>query len=277
MPDRRTVATHYTRDILLDCIEAGMEELGLSRDTVSVEDLGPVDEFHIGGRIATERFLNDVSVVANDHVLDIGCGLGGASRFAAKQYNCNVTGIDLTHEYINAGRELCEWVGLQDRVSLEQGDATTTPYPNDEFDKAYMLHVGMNVADKAALFLEIGRVLRSGGTFGIYDIMQVGPGELTYPVPWATTADGSALGSPDEYKQALQTAGFTVISERSRRDFALEFFSGMQAKNAATGGPPPLGLHIVMGEEAPTKLENMIQGISQDRIAPVEIIAEFAK
>ena len=277
MPDRRAVASHYTRDTLLDYIEAGMVELGLNRDTVSVEDLGPVDEFHIGGRIATERFLNDVALVANDHVLDIGCGLGGAGRFAALQYDCNVTGIDLTDEYINVGRKLCEWVGLQNRVCLEQGDAIATPFPNDRFDKAYMLHVGMNIADKVALFSEIRRVLKADGTFGIYDIMRVGPGELTYPVPWATKADGSALGSRDEYKRALKLAGFTVTVEQNRRDFALEFFARMQANMADAQGPPPLGLHILMGEEAPTKLENMIQGISQDRIAPIEMVAEIVR
>ena len=277
MPDRRAVASHYTRDTLLDYIEAGMVELGLNRDTVSVEDLGPVDEFHIGGRIATERFLNDVALVANDHVLDIGCGLGGAGRFAALQYDCNVTGIDLTDEYINVGRKLCKWVGLQNRVCLEQGDAIATPFPNDRFDKAYMLHVGMNIADKVALFSEIRRVLKADGTFGIYDIMRVGPGELTYPVPWATKADGSALGSRDEYKRALKLAGFTVTVEQNRRDFALEFFARMQANMAAAEGPPPLGLHILMGEEAPTKLENMIQGISQDRIAPIEMVAEIVR
>jgi len=277
MPDRRAVASHYTRDTLLDYIEAGMVELGLNRETVSVEDLGPVDEFHIGGRIATERFLNDVALVANDHVLDIGCGLGGAARFAALQYDCDVTGIDLTNEYINVGRKLCKWVGLQNRICLEQGDAIATPFPNDRFDKAYMLHVGMNIADKVALFSEVRRVLKADGTFGIYDIMRVGPGELTYPVPWATKADDSALGSPDEYKRALKLAGFTVTAEQNRRDFALDFFARMQANMAAAEGPPPLGLHILMGEEAPTKLENMIQGISKDRIAPIEIVAEIVK
>jgi len=183
-------------------------------------------------------------------------------------------GIDLTDQYVSAGRKLCEWVGLQKQVCLEQGDATATSFPDDKFDQAYMLHVGMNIADKVGLFSEIRRVLKTGGTFGIYDIMRIGQGELTYPVPWATTANGSALGSAEEYKQALQMAGFTVTAERCRRDFALEFFERMQANMAAAEGPPPLGLHILMGEDAPTKLGNMIQGISQDRIAPIEIVAE---
>jgi len=252
-----------------------MAKLSLDCETVSVEDLGPVDEFHIGGRIATERFLNDVAIVADDCVLDVGCGLGGASRFAALRYACNVTGIDLTDEYINTGRELCEWVGLQKQVCLERGDATATPFPNDTFDKAYMLHVGMNIADKVTLFSEIRRILKPGGIFGVYDIMRVGPGELTYPVPWATTEEESALGSPDEYKEALKLVGFKVTAERSRRNFAMDFFARMQANLAAADGPPPLGLHILMGKETPTKLSNMVHGISQGIIAPIEIVAEL--
>ena len=273
MPDRNTVAAHYAQNTIIDRIEAGMDELGLTRESVSVADLGPVDEFHIGGRIATDRFLSAVGLGEHDHVLDVGCGLGGASRFAALHFNCRVTGIDLTDEYVCAGRNLCDWTGLEKLVQLEHGDATKTPFPDDEFDKAYMLHVGMNIADKTTLFSEIGRVLKPGGTLGVYDIMRTKAGDLTYPMPWATTIDGSAVGTANEYRQALQSAGFTVTSESSRRDFALEFFAGMHSGSAASGGPPPLGLHIVMGEDAPTKLGNMINEISQDRIAPVEIIA----
>ena len=273
MPDRKTVATHYASNELLHRIEAGIQQLGLTRCSVSVEDLGPVDEFHIGGRIATERFLKAIALSGNDHVLDIGCGLGGASRFAAQNFDCQVTGIDLTDEYISAGRKLCGWVGLEARIRLEQGDATNMPFPDNEFDKAYMLHVGMNIADKAALFSEVRRVLKPGGVFGVYDIMQIGPGDVTYPMPWATTEKGSALGSPDEYRNALQVAGFTVLSEKSRLDFAREFFAEMQSRSAAAGGPPPLGLHILMGKDAPMKLGNMISEISLKRIAPVELIA----
>ena len=186
MPDSELVATHYTQGGLLDAIIAGVGKLGKTTETVGLDDLGPVDEFHIGGRVATESFLDQVGLGANDHVLDVGCGLGGASRFAAQRYGSRITGVDLTHEYIETGKVLCSWLGLAERVSLEQGDATATGYADASFDKAYMLHVGMNIADKSALALELHRVLRPGGTLGIYDVMRVGDGDLTYPVPWAT-------------------------------------------------------------------------------------------
>jgi ubiquinone/menaquinone biosynthesis C-methylase UbiE len=274
MPKIDTVATHYTHGALLRAILDGVQRLGKSPDTVTVEDLGPVDEFHIGGRVATKSFLDQLEIAADDHVLDVGCGLGGASRFAAQQYGCRVTGIDLTHEYVKTGEVLCSWVGLDNRITLEQGDATATSYSDGAFDKVYMMHVGMNKANKHALASELRRVMRPGGRLGIYDVMRVGDGDLSFPVPWATTPEESDVWSPDEYKAALEAAGLRVIAERNRSAFALEFFSQLQARAGSAGGPPPLGLHILMGDAAAEKVKNMVENVSQNRVAPVELIAE---
>ncbi len=274
MTDTNLVSDHYTHGSLLDAIRAGVERLGKSPNTVSVEDLGPVEEFHIGGRAASESFLDQLDLLPEDHVLDVGCGLGGTSRFVAQRYASRVTGIDLTREYIETGRVLCSWVGLEQRIALDQGSATAMSYSDDVFDKAYMMHVGMNIADKQRLISELYRVLRPGGYLGIYDVMRVGDGDITFPVPWAATAEASVVASPDEYKIALNAVGFRVIAERNRREFALDYFARLQASTAAAGGPPPLGLHILMGETAPIKRKNMIENISESRVAPVELIAE---
>ena len=50
-----------------------------------------VEEFHIGGRVATESFLDQMQIGPDDHVLDVGCGLGGASRFVAERYGARVS------------------------------------------------------------------------------------------------------------------------------------------------------------------------------------------
>jgi hypothetical protein len=109
--------------------------------------------------------------------------------------------------------------------------------------------------------------------FGIYDIMRIAPGDLAYPVPWATAPDLSAVAGPRQYKSALEAAGFRVTAERNRRDFALAFYEELRAKNAAAGGPPPLGLHLLMGRNTPDKVANMIASVSNGLIAPVEMIA----
>jgi len=273
MPDQSEVSGHYTHGDLVAAIRKGIESLGKQVGSVTVDDLAPVDEFHIGGRQASEDFLGQLELTPDKNVLDVGCGLGGAARFAANRYGCHVTGIDLTPEYVETGKTVCGWLGLADRVSLHLGSALELPFAAASFDRAYMLHVGMNISDKAKLCAEVGRVLKGDGIFGIYDVMQTGEGELTFPVPWATTASSSAVAPPAVYREALQKAGFTVIAERNRRDFALEFFDRLRARTAAAGGPPPLGLHILMGRNTPDKVQNMIANIAAGRIAPVEIIA----
>ena len=273
MPTQQDVSNHYTHGDLAAAIRSGIESLGKAIISVTFDDLAPVDEFHIGGRQASEDFLGQLDLSPGKHVLDVGCGLGGAARSVANRYGCRVTGIDLTPEYVETAKVLRRWVGLDSSISLHQGSALSMPFADRAFDRAYMLHVAMNIDDKAKLCSEVSRVLRSKALFGIYDVMRVGDGDLTYPVPWATTATSSAIAKPAQYREALQAAGFSVVAERNRRDFALASFDQLRAKTAAAGGPPPLGLHILMGRNTPDKVQNMIQNISYGRIAPVELLA----
>ena len=270
------VSAHYGCAGLLVAIREGVARLGKTPATVMVEDLAPVDEFHIGGRQASEDFLGQLGLTPDQRVLDVGCGLGGTARFAATRYGCHITGIDLTEAYVTTGQVMCDWVGLGDRVSLRRGSALAMSFEADTFDGAYMLHVGMNIDDKHQLCAEVHRVLRPGACFGIYDVMRTGVGELAYPVPWAATPETSALHSLDDYRVALRAADFTISAERNRRDFALEFFAKLKASTTGASGPAPLGLHILMGDTAPRKIANMVANIASGTLAPVEIVARRA-
>ena len=267
------VSEHYTHGSLLESIEAAVIELGKTADTVTIEDLAPVDEFHIGGRLATDNLLNQLNFSTDDHILDVGCGLGGACRYVANKLNNCVTGIDLTHEYIDVGNVLSAWVGLDNQVALQQGSALCMPFEDETFDGAIMLHVGMNIDDKVKLFAETYRVLRPGASFGVYDIMQIKNGELTYPVPWATEISTSMLNTPDQYKKALNQAGFKTSKENIRSGFALDFFKQVRAKAQSAGGTPSVGLHILMQDSTAVKINNMIDNVQAGLIAPVEVLA----
>ena len=267
------ISTHYRHGSLLAAIQAGLENQGIKPESASVEDLGPVDEFHIGGRAASTHFLDQLEISASQTMLDIGCGLGGSARFAAKTYGAKIAGIDLTPEYIETGQVLCDWVGLSDRVNLQQGSALSLPYQDASFDGAYMMHVGMNIEDKHALFNEVSRVLKPGTKFGIYDIMKTNEEELIYPVPWATTSETSWLAEPENYRLALEDNNFVVVGENNRRDFAMEFFKKMKEAGIAAGGPPPLGLHVLMQQTTAEKIPNMVANLAANRISPIEMIA----
>jgi len=267
------IAEHYTHGALLAAIHDGLARLGKTPETVTIEDLAPIDEFHIGGRQASGDFLAQLPLDDAAHVLDVGCGLGGASRYTAARFGSRVTGVDLTAEYIETGRTLSNWVGLSGQITLRQASALDIPFQDNHFDAAYMMHVGMNIPLKAELCAEIARVLKPGGVFGIYDVMRTGDGDLTFPMPWAESAETSAVAEPEAYISALEAAGLTISATRNRRDFALEFFEKLRAAMSTSQGPPPLGLHVLMGETRAEKIKNMVGDIAAGKIAPVEMLA----
>lgn len=266
------IARHYGRGGLLDRITAGLAALGVDPANASPADLDPVDEFHIGGLAATEELAARLDLPAGARVLDLGSGLGGPARRVALSAGATVEGVDLTPEFVSVATALSEMVGLADRTSFHAASALETPFSDESFDAALLIHVGMNIPDKPALMREARRVLKPGGIFAVYDVMRTGAGDLAFPVPWAETPATSFVAAPEDYRAAAVAAGFAVEAERDRRDFALDFFARQKARIAAAGGPPPLGLHLLMGETAAPKIANMIANIESGLIAPVEMI-----
>lgn len=271
-PIEAEVARHYGAADLIGRIKAGLAALGLDPAAVRPEDLSPVDEFHIGGFAATEALAAQMEIAPGAEVLDIGSGLGGTARYLVRRFGARVTGLDLTAAYVETARALSAMVGLGEATRFETGSALAMPFADAGFDAALLVHVGMNIPDKARLFAEARRVLRPGGVFAVYEVMRTGEGELDFPVPWAMDATTSFLATPEEYRAAARAAGFTLTAERERRAFALDFFGRMTARMKKAGGPPPLGIHLLMGESAPEKIANMVANIEAGRIAPVEII-----
>jgi len=275
MPVEEDVARHYTSGNLLARIRQGLAAMGCDPDNPGLDDLKPVDEFHIGGVQATRDLLEQVDIGPDSALLDIGSGLGGPARFIASSTGCHVTGIDLTEEFVTTATALSAMTGLGDRTTFVTGSALDLPFEAASFDAATLIHVGMNLPDKPTLFAGVARALRPGGTFVVYDVMRTGPGELAYPVPWAETAATDFSAPPEAYRASAEAAGFTIAAERGRRDFALDFFRARKAEAAGQDGPPPLGIHLLTGSTGPQKMRNMMTNIEAGTIAPVEMICRL--
>lgn len=269
------IARHYDISGLEQRILAALADTGVDVAHLSAGDLEAVDEFHIGGIAATRELIGQMGLKPGARLLDIGSGVGGPARFAANEAGADVTGIDLTQSYVDIATSLSKRTGMAGRTHFVQGSALDMPFQNASFDAAMILHVGMNLPDKKKLMSEAARVLRQGGVFAVYDVMRLKDGALTYPVPWASDETMSFVAAPDDYRSAATASGFSVIAERQRGAFAVEFFAVIRARMAAAqaeGRKPPPGVGLVMGEDARTKIANLTAALEGGILAPVEML-----
>lgn len=265
------VSAHYTHGDLLNAIDAALAKAGKNPAAPRLEDLAPVDEFHVRGRDATAELGAHLGLRPDHAVLDVGSGLGGASRQLASSYKCKITGIDLTDEYCQVATKLASRVGLSDRVQYRQGSALAMPFADGSFDIAYTQHVAMNIADKAALYREVARVLKPRGKFGIYDLLQGEGGSVLFPVPWAQDASTSFLASPVEMRALLSEAGFDITGWNDTSEIGKEWFKAVN-KRLAESGPSPLGFQVLLGADFGAMAKNQVRNLIEDRIRPTEII-----
>jgi ubiquinone/menaquinone biosynthesis C-methylase UbiE len=268
------VASHYSENLeLAHAIAENLESAGRDLNKLTTHDLATVDEFHIRGRKATLELAAKMNLNAASHVLDIGSGLGGPARTLAETYGCRVTGIDLTQAFCNAATAMSEWVGLGNHVSFKQGDATNLPFGNKTFDAAMTIHVAMNIAAKDKMYVEAHRVVKPGGIFAVYDILQGEGGEVLYPVPWARDSSISHLATPDEMKSLLVSVGFKLRDVQDSTEESQSFFERMTAQMAKTGSPP-VAWRLFLGDDFPSMTRNQVRNVTERRIRTVSFICE---
>ena len=269
------VAEHYGKNGLEQKILDALARAGIDLKNMTVADLAPVDEFHIGGLDATQDLAAQMELREGMRVLDVGCGIGGPARYFAGDCGCQVTGIDLTDEFVQVASALTRLVKLDASAQFRRASALELPFEAGAFDRAYMIHVGMNLADKAGVFREVRRALKPGGLFGVFDILRVGQGPIAYPVPWAAGEETSFVENVEAYRAGLEGAGFRLERQQDRRQFGIDFTLKIIAR-MAQGGPPILGLHLLMGETTPVMIKNILGMLQQGLLTPVELIARAA-
>jgi ubiquinone/menaquinone biosynthesis C-methylase UbiE len=257
---------HYGFGGIMEKIEAGLKAAGKDVNSLTVDDLAPIDQFHTRGRDSTLEVVGLAKLKPSDLVLDVGCGLGGTARFLAEQYSCSVAGIDLTEEYISVGKRLTELVDLSNRVELRQGSALEIPYEDEWFDVVWTEHVQMNIADKNRFYSEIARVLKPGGPLLFHDIFRGSGDSPFYPTPWAEDESISALVTETEARSVMAQVGLEIDQWIGKVQESIEFFSEVSARIEADG-PPPIGIHLLMGDNAGYKLQNYVRNLSEDRVS----------
>jgi SAM-dependent methyltransferase len=163
MTDIEAVVQRYYGDRpVLQRIDDALRAAGVDPERPSHRDFWPFDQLHSRGIVATREHAERAGIRAGMYVLDLGCGLGGASRYLAAECGCRVAAIDLTPNFVEAARILTARCGLSDRIEIRQANALALPLPDNTFDHVWSYAVTMNIADKEGLGRESGAGAETG-------------------------------------------------------------------------------------------------------------------
>jgi ubiquinone/menaquinone biosynthesis C-methylase UbiE len=261
------VSAYYGMSALGQTLIDALAESGKDVDALTTRDLAPFDAFHIRGRMATEELAGWADLRPGQKVIDVGCGIGGTSRYLADA-GLEVTGLDLTEEYCRVAAMLSEKVGLG-RIGYHVGSALALPFAAGSFDIAWTEHTQMNIADKPGFYGEIARVLKPGGLFAFHDIFAGERSGLVYPVPWASDASISHLIGAPALRELLGGLGFTIDRWEEKTSESVAFFRKRLA-SVARHGWRQAGLNILMGEEATGKFENLLRNLEAGHLTVIQ-------
>ena len=112
-----------------------------------------------------DRALDWASISNKKNILDVGCGLGGSSRYFARKWGKDVkaTGVTLSPVQVARGNRLGEEQGLDEQVNLQVADALNMPFEDGKFDFVYSMESGEHMPDKKKFVGELARVCAPNG------------------------------------------------------------------------------------------------------------------
>ncbi len=265
------VRDHYRATGLTERLRTALAAFGPEDQRLTPRQLAGLDQFHTRGLAATADLIKLAGIEAGMSVLDVGSGLGGPARFLAATCGCRVTGVDLSESFVDAARYLTARTGQNGQVSFEAASALALPFDDGRFDVALLLHVAMNIADRARLYREIRRVLKPGGRFVTFDVV-LSSGEPHYPVPWARTSATSFLLSAVATRAAIEPAGFRTLAWQDDTELAKAWI----AEQRASGPPPSPNLGTVMGPDFAELAANLGRNLMQGRLGILTAVFEAA-
>ncbi len=258
------IENQYILSGLFEDIIKRLKDQDNDLNNISRSDIAGVDEFHLRGVEVTKEIVTEFDF-KNLKVLDVGCGLGGPSRMLADEFNCIVSGIDMSHEYIRTAQKLSEIIAHKGTTEFIQGDALRLPYKDSSFDVVWTQHVQMNIEDKMKFYSEINRVLKNNGSLIYYDIFKMNNEDVNYPVPWANNSKVSFLQTISNMDSILSNLGLTKIQTTNQTEGAITFLYDA-FKKMKTNGTPKLGLNVLMGNSTKKKLRNVQKALKSKKI-----------
>lgn len=154
----------------------------------------------------TKKLFNFIENNGKQDILEVGCGNGLVTRYLAKEYNHNVTGIDIDPEQIELARKE---TNIIENVHYYEAEATNLPCKDMAFDIVLSFGTLHHIENWLDALKEIKRVLKHGGYFLYADVIY--SEKITSMDRSSSMSFGLVTINIDELNSFLEKFGFTTI------------------------------------------------------------------
>jgi len=153
-----------------------------------------------------------IDIKPHSRVIDIGAGYGGAARWLAKNFDCNVTCINLSEAQNQRNLAQSEIAELADKIEVHDASFESIPCEDSSFDIGWSQDAILHSGHRSQVMDEINRVLKPGGEVIMTDPMQADecPEGVLQPVLERIHLD--TLGSFAFYRQEAERLGWEVVN-----------------------------------------------------------------
>jgi demethylmenaquinone methyltransferase/2-methoxy-6-polyprenyl-1,4-benzoquinol methylase len=100
---------------------------------------------------------------SNPEIIDVATGTGDLALAAMKLNPVKITGIDISENMLEIGRQKILKKGLSNKIDLIKADSECIPFGEDQFDVAMVAFGVRNFSDPLRGLSEMRRVLRKDG------------------------------------------------------------------------------------------------------------------
>jgi cyclopropane fatty-acyl-phospholipid synthase-like methyltransferase len=216
----------------------------------------------------TTKMTKDLHLDNTARVLDLGCGNGIATMDIFEEFDCTITGIDISNERISFANKKCSEKHYPGKIQFMKGDMTDLSYFGENSHDAILSQAAIyHCHEKEKLFQEVYRVLRPGGRFVVTDACRRDNHEITEN--GKTNFYDRLLFSPEkthtelEYMEVLQNVGFLILTWHDITDSMIRTYE-IVSKKIKSGDT----------EKLRSKIKKSIKAIEDGDVAHVYFIAE---
>jgi SAM-dependent methyltransferase len=194
-----------------------------SAERIKVAELIWGDGFTFpGGADHVLRMVKPMTLTSAKSMLDIGCGLGGATRAIAKTFGTWVIGMEASPALAAAGMQYSEMAGLAKRAPIQHFDPGTVELPPKKYDAVCLRNIFSGIADKTRLLTQVERALRPSGSVLVSDFALANMGAKSAALStWQSAEDHPPqLCTLDDFKRDFDNL---KLDTRVAEDMTAEF------------------------------------------------------